>query len=356
MQGTSRDRSCWPRRRLTRRREAATVASRFLAATWALSAWASLARGESDGGQVEVNCCDFVLNLGFSESAIKDGPLFAGILGLGEGCMANEGEVIARAGLGEANVKRLFVNIISNLPSGHVQGWSLGVRLEGQGDVIRATVAGTSADLMPDGYRDPDQSFNKTSVIDPAKNGGRRGVVTAVALTTGGLEEAVLPSVGTQSVLAFDLSAQGPQGEADRVALLEFGLSLPGSENPFWDWDFASVEGSAVLPCNADAARLSVTFRAARFHRGDANASGRVDISDAIRIFMTLFQGADPFPCADAADATDDGRVDISDGLRILLDFFIPGTAIPTPGPFVCGSDPTPDGLPCGEESHCPPD
>jgi hypothetical protein len=294
------------------------------------------------------------LNFGFSESAIKDGPLFEGILGLGEGCMAREGEVVARAGLGEANVKRLFVNIISNLPGGHVQGWSLGMRLEGQGDVIRATVAGTSADLMPGGYRDPDQSFNKTSVIDPAKNGGRRGVVTAVALTTQGFEEAVLPGVGTQSVLAFDVSAQGPQGEADQVALLEFGLWIPGWEMPLEE--LATVEGSAVYPCNAHEARLSVTFRAARFHRGDANASGRVDISDAIRIFMTLFQGAEPFPCADAADATDDGRVDISDGLRILLDFFIPGTAIPTPGPFVCGPDPTPDGLPCGEETPCPSD
>ena len=87
--------------------------------------------------------------------------------------------------------------------------------------------------------------------------------------------------------------------------------------------------------------------RAAEFLRGDANASGRVDISDAIRIFMTLFQGAEPFPCGDAADATDDGKTNISDGLRILMDFFIPDTAIPTPGPFSCGPDPTADDLSC---------
>ena len=331
------------------------VLARVLAVGCVLSAWASVVQGQSNPAEPEVNCCDDVLNLGFSESAIKDGPLFAGILGLGEACLAGQGEVVASAELGAANVKRLFVNLISNLPSGHVQGWSIGMRLEGQGDVLRATVAGTSADLMSNGgYRDPEASFNKTSVIDPAKNAGRRGVITAVALTTQGLEEAVLPSVGTQSVLAFDIAAPGPQGEADRVAMLEFGISITGLEYPFEN--LVSVDGNSAYPCNVYAARVSVTFRAARFHRGDANASGRVDISDAIRIFMTLFQGAEPFGCADAADATDDGRVDISDGLRILLDFFIPGTAIPSPGPFVCGPDPTPDGLACSEDSPCPSD
>ena len=323
-----------------------------LASAFALSAWALAAPGQSDPGELE-NCCDHVVNFGFSEHAIQDGPVFAGILGLGEGCMAREGEVIATAGLGEVNTKSLFVNIISNLPDGaNVQGWSLGVRLEGEGAITRATLAGTAADVMPNGgYRDPEGSFKWTGVIDPAKNGGRRGVVTAVALTTQGLAEAVLPSVGTQSVLAFDVSSEGPQGETDQTAVLRFGVSIPGLENQIDE--LTTVQGNSVYPCNARTARLSVTFHAPRFRRGDANSSGKVDISDAIRIFMTLFQGAEPFPCADAADATDDGRTDISDGLRILLDFFIPGTAIPTPGPFACGLDPTPDDLSCLEEPPC---
>jgi hypothetical protein len=312
-----------------------TLSSGVLAAAIALGTWGLVALGESDLGQLEASCCDDEVNFGFSEHAIKDGPLFAGIIGLDEGCMAREGEVVATAVLGEVNVKRLFVNILSNLSGGdHVQGWSLGLRLEGEGAIIRATVAGTAADAMPHGYRDPEGSFNKTLVIDPAKNAGVRGVVTAVSLTTQGLEEAVLPSVGTQSVLAFDVSTQGSQGEMDQIAVLQFGINSPQ--------ELVVVEGSSAYACNASTARMSVIFRARqpRFYRGDANASSKVDISDAIRIFMTLFQGADPFPCADAADATDDGRTDISDGLRILLDFFVPDTAIPAPGPFTCGPDP----------------
>ena len=81
--------------------------------------------------------------------------------------------------------------------------------------------------------------------------------------------------------------------------------------------------------------------------RGDANADGRVDISDAIRIFMFLFMGAPAPLCLDAADAWDDGHLDITDGIVILLDFFRPGTGISTPGPFACGPDPTDDDLDC---------
>ena len=87
--------------------------------------------------------------------------------------------------------------------------------------------------------------------------------------------------------------------------------------------------------------------------RGDSNSDGRVDISDAIRVFMWLFLGAAEPACVDAADSNDDGNVDLSDGVVILNDFFRPGTEIPPPGPFECGQDPTVDLLTCRSYPPC---
>jgi len=89
------------------------------------------------------------------------------------------------------------------------------------------------------------------------------------------------------------------------------------------------------------------------FIRGDSNGDGRVNISDGIRTFMYLFQGAASPRCIDALDANDDAAVDMTDGIHTFNDFFISGTAIPEPGPFSCGLDPTQDGLWCEEYDPC---
>jgi hypothetical protein len=85
---------------------------------------------------------------------------------------------------------------------------------------------------------------------------------------------------------------------------------------------------------------------AATFLRGDATRSGALELSDAIRVLATLFQGAPPLPCPDAADANDDRRVDISDAVFILGYLFLGTAAPPAPGPSECGPDPTADELP----------
>ena len=50
--------------------------------------------------------------------------------------------------------------------------------------------------------------------------------------------------------------------------------------------------------------------------RGDANASGVVDISDAIATLELLFLGGAEPPCIDAGDSDDSGELDISDGVN----------------------------------------
>ncbi len=88
------------------------------------------------------------------------------------------------------------------------------------------------------------------------------------------------------------------------------------------------------------------------FRRGDANASGSLDVSDAIRLLGTLFGIAAGSPlcllCADAADTNDDGQLNITDPIFLLQFLFLGGPSPPAPFPE-CGPDPTAvDGISCG--------
>ncbi|MBN1441138.1 MAG: hypothetical protein JXA90_00445, partial [Planctomycetes bacterium] len=90
----------------------------------------------------------------------------------------------------------------------------------------------------------------------------------------------------------------------------------------------------------------------AAFRRGDPNADGAVDISDAIDILESLFLGGAPFPCADAADMSDDGSIDVTDAVHCVRFLFVAGAppAAPHPG---CGEDPTGDALSCLSHPPC---
>ena len=90
-----------------------------------------------------------------------------------------------------------------------------------------------------------------------------------------------------------------------------------------------------------------------QFRRGDANADGKVDISDGVKIFEYLFSGGSTLLCLDAADSNDDGHVDISDGISILNWLFKGGVTISDPGTQSCGPDPTSDPIDCSSYFSC---
>jgi hypothetical protein len=92
---------------------------------------------------------------------------------------------------------------------------------------------------------------------------------------------------------------------------------------------------------------------AADFRRGDADASGRLEITDAIAVLGFLFLGGREPACLDAADADDSGTLEITDPLRILVHLFLGGRS-PQPPFEACGGDPTPDGLGCDRFPACP--
>lgn len=105
------------------------------------------------------------------------------------------------------------------------------------------------------------------------------------------------------------------------------------------------------------AARLcSVALRPV-FNRGDSNADGVTDLSDAVTIFGYLFlSGGEAPPCLEAANANDDVQIDISDGIYLLTFLFSGGASPLPPGapPQACGEDPpgTPS-LGCRSYDRC---
>jgi hypothetical protein len=114
------------------------------------------------------------------------------------------------------------------------------------------------------------------------------------------------------------------------------------------------------LPAEAEVIPLFVESLAettSRFVRGDANADGGIDISDAIFSLLAMFRGSVQPPCPDSADANDDGKVDLSDPIR-TLNWVFRGEGGPPPPPagsipLACDLDPTTDTLMCGDYSPC---
>ena len=95
---------------------------------------------------------------------------------------------------------------------------------------------------------------------------------------------------------------------------------------------------------------IVAAVQAVPFARGDSNADGRVDLSDAIATLGFLFLGDSEPTCLDSADANGDARLDISDAVYSLGFLFLGGQEFPPPFPE-CGI--STDGLWCGRYPPC---
>ncbi len=82
-----------------------------------------------------------------------------------------------------------------------------------------------------------------------------------------------------------------------------------------------------------------------KFKRGDSDANGALELTDAVRTLNWLFLGGSQPPCLDAADSDDSGKIDISDAVKILNYLFIGSAPPAAPGPDICGEDPVADDL-----------
>jgi hypothetical protein len=89
------------------------------------------------------------------------------------------------------------------------------------------------------------------------------------------------------------------------------------------------------------------------FRRGDADASGGVNLSDAVVILRHLYQGGAAPSCPDAADFNDEGVVDLTDAVLILSYLFRGADVGMPPGPDACGPDPSEDLLGACSDPSC---
>jgi len=152
------------------------------------------------------------------------------------------------------------------------------------------------------------------------------------------------------------LPACAPSGQGGQILLV--------SDN---DGDPATRLDDITDPASSDAAshvvcgtswRLPLVYglagrpAPALFRRGDADQSGAIEITDAIRILGYLFLGGIPPACLDAADSDDNGALQISDPVMILGSLFLGGFGPSPPFPG-CGPDPRVDGLGCAVSAGC---
>ncbi|MEM7233838.1 MAG: hypothetical protein AAF517_16800, partial [Planctomycetota bacterium] len=142
------------------------------------------------------------------------------------------------------------------------------------------------------------------------------------------IEDASARTAGPGEIVRVPLVFQ-PVEQADATGRIGFAT-------PFLDFDVA-LEGSGTEPPTS-------------FRRGDADATGRVDITDGIYIFSFLFLGGERPSCMEAADADFSGTLNITDGIFLLGFLFIGGALPPEPGPVECG--PIPEGAVLGCELY----
>jgi hypothetical protein len=242
------------------------------------------------------------------------------------------------------------VVLVSNLPGPDgPQGWSMSVLTEPCFGIQSATTSGTDVDTHFSG------GFIKTEVVDPARNSGQQGAVSAVVLSF--TEERELPIVGESLVLKIvgraDTSAiQGPGDAVGPCLVIPAESGTPGLRGSGQPVKTAiTVNGSTHAPGTCGAAITIGGANQGRFVRGNANNDFKDDIADAVWIVNELFRHGSPTLCRDAADANNDAMVDLSDALYLISYQFEAGP--PPPEPFsTCGLDPEADsdGIPCDSD------
>ncbi|MEM7260700.1 MAG: hypothetical protein AAF488_01830 [Planctomycetota bacterium] len=120
------------------------------------------------------------------------------------------------------------------------------------------------------------------------------------------------------------------------------GVSLASAVLPEQDFDNDTVPN--LVEVIAGTHPFDDTSHPAFFLRGDADASGTLDLGDV----MPILSGS-PHDCPASLDTNDNGAVEVTDAVLLLGYLFLDGPAPAAPFPAV-GFDPTPvgdDGLPC---------
>jgi hypothetical protein len=163
-------------------------------------------------------------------------------------------------------------------------------------------------------------------------------VLSAFMLSTDvGHPPAETPEAGLACLVGLDLAGDPTNGVPDAEMFSVISPNFDGRILLAYVNTRTLTADAIILP--------SLACGAARFRRADVDASGLVELTDAVRTLGWLFLGDGAPACLDAADVNDDGLVELSDAVYALNWLFLGGAAPPSPGPTDCGADERPDDL-----------
>ena len=145
-------------------------------------------------------------------------------------------------------------------------------------------------------------------------------------------------------VHAVELAPPDPEELADIVD------ELQKESAAYLDENLAVIARPEIVAFEKDTVRR--VTRRKRFFRGDADASGRVNVTDAFRTLSYVFRSGRPLDCEKAADANDDGKLNINDAIHLLRYLFFQGPELAPPN-RLCDTDPTRDSLDCDSFEVC---
>lgn len=181
-----------------------------------------------------------------------------------------------------------------------------------------------------------------------------------------GTPEILISSVSEEALVVLQADEQGQYRVTDHylaggqaVELATLDLDGDGWEeiviSNFNAGRLAIVANESALPraYDDDGSGVPDLCEGPVFLRGDANADGSLNISDAIFVIQVTYRGVTDVACRASGDANDDGRVDNSDIVTILQYLFLARPLTLPPPSSRCGLDPTPDDLSCESFPPC---
>ena len=186
-------------------------------------------------------------------------------------------------------------------------------------------------------------NYNLQAVKDPfASNPVVISIVPEVVITDANIDGGTVTINGTgfagyaadsgTSVTATDTTVEGPIVSWSDTTIVAAFAAVPPEVTVQSVFGKVTSEVAGGNPRN--------------FLRGDANADGGVDLSDAAHTLNYLFLGGPAPSCPDASDVDDNALLEINDPILILNWLFLSQGELASPGPQVCGPDPREDALP----------
>jgi hypothetical protein len=229
--------------------------------------------------------------------------------------------------------------------------WNFDFTVEGC-RIIGATFENTDAALETEGGLRLEDGFALIRPIDPARNKGQVGFVTAVRLSQHS-PASLDPAGSPHSVIAVTLEATIPEGPEFSECRLRF---VDGLIPSFGGRNQVIRQGRTELPELGEMTVRLYPCPSPSFLRGDCDSDGEVRgvVTDAIFLLNWLFLGGQAPTCLAACDANGDGAVVgvVTDPIYILTYNFLGGSAPPAPFPSCGGGGEADTALGCETASE----